>query len=135
MPKGASVFDIMGMELLVNDPEDAWAPRLIRVYTKTDYGTALEFARVTDVSLKQERKTCVFYKGAIETAVSPLALDLGQTYGLPLAVKNEIETKYLTEIKGVIYSMYFGEHTFYERQQLFYSQLSTLYGEAINEEN
>ena len=76
LPEGASAFDIIGMELLVHDSLDAWAPRMIRAYLRTDYGTALELARLSDVQLIADRKTSVFYRGLIETEISPLALDL-----------------------------------------------------------
>ncbi len=126
LPEGASAFDITSMELLVNDPSDAWAPRMIRAYLRTDYGTALELARLSDVQLSQSRKTGVFYRGLIETAISPLALDLTADYALPRAMKETIEKQYYTEIEGVIYSMYFGERNFYDRQKLYYSQVHAL---------
>ncbi len=128
LPEGASAFDITEMELLVNDREDAWAPRMIRAYLRTDYGTALELARLSNVQLSQERKTGVFYQGLIETNASPLALDLSSDYALPRAMKETIEKQYFTEIEGVIYSMYFGERNFYDRQKLYYSQVHALYG-------
>lgn len=126
LPEGASAFDIVGMELLVHDSMDAWAPRMIRAYLRTDYGTALELARLSDVQLIADRKTGVFYRGLIETEISPLALDLTADYALPRAMKETIEKQYFTEIEGVIYSMYFGERNFFDRQKLYYSQV--LYG-------
>ena len=129
MPEGMSVFDIRSMELLVNDTADAWAPRMIRAYLRTDYGYILELALETDVTLLEKRGTGVFYKGLIETAVSAAELDLTAVYQLPTALKEPIETKYITEISGVTYSMYFNEFNFYERQKLFYSQMLELYGE------
>ncbi len=134
MPEGMSVFDIHTMELLVHDTEDTWAPRMLRAYLRTDFGTALELARLTDTMLSEERRTCVFYEGLLETAISPVTLDLNATYQLPLALKEQIEKKYYTEITGVTYSMYFNEFDFYERQKLFYSQVLALYGEAEDEE-
>ena len=128
LPEGASAFDIMEMELLVHDNTDAWAPRMIRAYLRTDYGTALELARLSNVQLAQSRKTGVFYKGLIETGISPLALDLSSDHALPRAMKETIEKQYYTEIEGVIYSMYFGERDFYDRQKLYYSQVHALYG-------
>ncbi|MBQ8893768.1 MAG: hypothetical protein IJ043_05090 [Clostridia bacterium] len=133
MPEGMSAFDILSMELLVNDPDDIWAPRMIRAYLRTDYGTALELARVTDVTLAAQRKTSVFYRGLIQTDISPLVLDLTASYQLPLALKEQIEQKFYTEITGVTYSMYFNEFNFYERQKLFYSQVMALYGGADEE--
>lgn len=132
MPKGMSAFDIRSMELLVHDAKDAWAPRMIRAYLHTDYGYHLELARETDVTLLEKRGTGVFYKGLIETAVSPQGLDLSADYQLPVALKSAIETKYITEISGVTYSMYFNDFNFYERQRLFYSQMLELYGEKEN---
>lgn len=134
MPKGASVFDITEMALLVEDASDAWAPRMIRAYLRTDYGTTLELARLSDVQLQKERKTSIFHRDWIHTKVSPLKLDLERSYSLPLAIKETIEKQYYTEIEGVIYSMYFGEHNFYERQKLYYSQIHALYGGLIDEE-
>ena len=133
MPEGMSVFDIVSMELLVHDPEDAWAPRMLRAYLRTDYGTTLELSRMTDTMLAAQRRTCVFYAGLIETEISPVALDLTAPYQLPVALKQEIESKYYTDITGVTYSMYFNEFNFYERQKLFYSQVMALYGEPENE--
>ncbi len=133
MPEGMSVFDILSMELLVHDPADAWAPRMLRAYLRTDYGTVLELARLTDTALTAQRRTCVFYRGLIETELSPVALDLTAAYQLPVVLKEEIEAKFYTEITGVTYSMYFNEFNFYERQKLFYSQVMVLYGEAENE--
>ncbi len=129
MPDGLSVFDIVSMELLVHNPDDAWAPRMLRAYLRTDYGTTLELARLTDTKLAEQRRTGVFYRGLIETALSPVALDLEATYQLPAVLKEQIEKKYYTEITGVTYSMYFNEFNFYERQKLFYSQMMALYGE------
>ncbi len=123
MPEGASVFDITAMELLVNDTEDAWAPRLIRAYLRTDYGTTLELARLSDTMLAAERKTNIFHRDWINTSISPLKLDLERSYALPVAIKESIEKQYYTEIEGVIYSMYFGDHNFIERQKLYYSQI------------
>lgn len=134
MPKGASVFDITEMALLVHDPSDAWAPRMIRAYLQTDYGTTLEVARLSDTMLTAARKTSIFYRGLIQTDISPLQLDMNATYSLPLAIKENIEKQYYTEIEGVIYSMYFGEHNFYERQKLYYSQIHALYGGIADEE-
>lgn len=131
MPEGASVFDITAMELLVHDAEDAWAPRLIRAYLRTDYGTTLEIARLSDTMLTAERKTNIFHRDWIDTSVSPLKLDLERSYALPLAIKENIEKQYYTEIEGVIYSMYFGDHNFMERQKLYYSQI---YKEVADEE-
>ncbi|MBQ7935758.1 MAG: hypothetical protein IJ333_05360 [Clostridia bacterium] len=128
MPDGMSVFDIRSMELLVHDARDAWAPRMIRAYLKTDYGFVLELARETDVTLAEKRGTSVFYEGLIETEISALDLDLTASNQLPVAVKESIEKKYITEISGVTYSMYFNEFNFYERQKLFYSQMLELYG-------
>lgn len=133
MPEGMSVFDILSMELLVDDPEDAWAPRMVKAYVRTDYGIALELARLTDTTLTNTRRTCIFKKGLIETELSPVSLDLSATFRLPLALKKQIEQKYYTEISGVTYSMYFNEFSFYERQKLFYSQMMALYGEDENE--
>ena len=101
---------------------------MIRAYLRTDYGTALELARLSNVQLAQSRKTGVFYKGLIETGISPLALDLSSDHALPRAMKETIEKQYYTEIEGVIYSMYFGERDFYDRQKLYYSQVHALYG-------
>lgn len=126
MPKGASVFDITEMELLVHNEEDAWAPRMIRAYLRTDYGTTLEVARLSDAMLTAERKTSIFYRDWINTSISPLKLDLERAYSLPLAIKENIEKQYYTEIEGVIYSMYFGDHNFNQRRKLYYSQI---YGE------
>ena len=106
---------------------------MLRAYVRTDYGTALELARLTDTMLTAERRTCVFFEGLIETSISPVALDLTATYQLPLALKEQIEKKYYTEIAGVTYSMYFNEFDFYERQKLFYSQVLALYGEEKDE--
>ena len=131
MPEGASVFDITEMELLVHDNQDAWAPRLIRAYLRTDYGTTLEIARLSDTLLTAERKTPIFHRDWIDTSISPLKLDLKRTYALPLAIKETIEKQYYTEIEGVIYSMYFGKHNFVERQKLYYSQI--LKGGLIDE--
>ena len=133
MPEGMSVFDISSMELLVHDQEDAWAPRMLRAYVRTDFGTILELARLTDTKLADQRRTCVFYKGLLDTSISPITLDLTATYQLPLALKEQIEKKYYTEIQGVTYSMYFNEFDFYERQKLFYSQVLALYGEETDE--
>ena len=133
MPEEMSAFDILSMELLVHDAEDLWAPRMIRAYLRTDYGTALELARITDVSLEAERRIGVFHRGLIDTSISPIELDLNAEYQLPLALKEQIESKFLTEIKGVTYSMYFSEFNFYQRQKLFYSQVLALYG-GTNEE-
>ena len=135
MPEGASVFDITEMALLVNDGSDAWAPRMIRAYLRTDYGTTLEVARLSDTMLTAERKTNIFHEDWINTTVSPLKLDLKRSYSLPLAIKESIEKQYYTEIEGVIYSMYFGDHNFTERQKLYYSQIHALYGGAADEEN
>lgn len=132
MPDGLSVFDIDTLELLVHNPTDAWAPRMIRAYLRTDYGTMLELARVTDTTLTATRGTCVFYQGLIETALSPLSLDLTATYSLPQTLRQEIEQKYGMEITGVAYSMYFNNFNFYERQRLFYSQIRAMYGGADN---
>ena len=126
MPEGLSVFDIMSMELLVHDAGDTWAPRMIRAYLNTDYGTVLELARLTDVTLAKQRRTCVFRRGLIETAISPVALDLNTVYQLPPVLKEQIEEKYFTHITDVTYSMYFNEFSFYERQKLFYSQVLAL---------
>lgn len=131
MPQGASVFDITAMELLVNDNSDAWAPRMIRAYLRTDYGTTLEIARLSDTMLTAERKTSVFHRDWIDTSISPLRLDLQREYSLPRAIKERIEKQYYTEIEGVIYSMYFGDHNFIERQKLYYSQM---YKEVADEE-
>ncbi|MBQ7971659.1 MAG: hypothetical protein IJ294_04865, partial [Clostridia bacterium] len=111
--------------------EDAWAPRLIRAYLRTDYGTTLEIARLSDTMLTAERKTNIFHRDWIDTSVSPLKLDLERSYALPLAIKENIEKQYYTEIEGVIYSMYFGDHNFMERQKLYYSQI---YKEVADEE-
>lgn len=135
MPEGASVFDITAMELLVHNSADAWAPRMIRAYLRTDYGTTLEIARLSDAMLTAERKTTIFYKDWIDTSISPLKLDLEREYSLPLAIKETIEKQYYTEIEGVIYSMYFGDHNFAERQKLYYSQINALYGENTDEKN
>ena len=134
MPKGATAFDIASMELLVEDATDAWAPRMVRAYLKTDYNTVLELARLSDRQLAAERKTCIFYRGLIDTSISPLALDLTQSYGLPKNLKETMESKYFTEISGVMYSMYFGEHSYYERQKLYYSQLHALFGGVATDE-
>lgn len=134
MPEGLTVFDVESMELLVNDPEDMWAPRMIKAYLRTDYGPVLELARLNDITLAEERVTCVFHRGLIETAISPVVLDLTTVYRLPTALKKGIEEKYYTEITGVIYSMYFNEFDFYQRQKLFYSQVMALYGEQTDEE-
>lgn len=133
MPDGMSVFDILSMELLVEDPDDLWAPRMVRAYLRTDYGTNLELARLTDTVLSAERLTGVFYRGLIETEISPVKLDLTAAYQLPAALKTQIEQKYYTQITGVTYSMYFNEFNFYERQKLFYSQVMALYGGADEE--
>lgn len=135
MPEGMSVFDIYSMELLVHNPTDAWAPRLMRAYLRTDYGTILELARITDTTLRATRGTCVFYRGLIDTSVSPLAFDLTAVYALPQVLKTQIEQKYGMQIAGVAYSMYFNEFNFYERQKLFYSQVKALYGETAHEES
>lgn len=129
MPEGMSVFDIRSLELLVHDADDAWAPRLIRAYLRTDYGFMLELARETDVTLQQKRGTAVFYKGLIETQISTLPLDLTADYQLPAGLKTTIEKQFITQVSGVTYSMYFNEFNFYERQKLFYSQMLALYGE------
>jgi hypothetical protein len=134
MPKGATAFDIASMELLVENSSDAWAPRMVRAYLKTDYNTTLELARLSDQQLTAQRKTCVFYRGLIDTSISPLVLDLNQSYGLPKNLKETMETKYFTEISGVMYSMYFGEHSYYERQKLYYSQLHALFGGVATDE-
>lgn len=128
MPDGMSAFDILSMELLVHDAEDLWAPRMVRAYLRTDFGTALELARINDQTLTTARRTCVFHRDLIETAISPVKLDLTATNQLPLALKEQIEKKFYTEIKGVVYSMYFNDFNFYERQKLFYSQVLSLYG-------
>ncbi len=133
MPEEMSVFDILSMELLVHDAKDSWAPRMIRAYVRTDYGIALELARLTDTALTAERRTCIFWEDLIETSISPVQLDLKGTYQLPLALKEQIEQKYYTEISGVTYSMYFNEFNFYERQKLFYSQVMALYGGTEDE--
>lgn len=131
MPSGMSVFDIRSLELLVHNNRDAWAPRMLRAYLRTDYGLILELARETDVTLEEKRGTAVFYEGWLDTSVSTLDLDLTVPYKLPTALKEGIEKKYITEIKGVTYSMYFSEFDFYERQQLFYSQMLALYGNEV----
>ncbi len=128
MPEGMSVFDICSMELLVHNKADAWAPRLIRAYLRTDYGFLLELARETDVTLQQKRGTAVFYQGLIETEISSVPLDLTAEYQLPAALKKTIEETYITQVGGVTYSMYFNEFNFYERQKLFYSQMLAIYG-------
>lgn len=133
MPEGMSVFDIASMELLVNDPDDAWAPRMIRAYLRTDYGTTLELARITDTTLTAQRRTGIFYRGLIETELSPVALDLTASYQLPTILKEEIEKTYQMSVTGVTYSMYFNEFNFYERQKLFYSQVMALYGGSDEE--
>ncbi len=132
MPEGMSVFDIASIELLVNDPTDAWAPRMMRAYLRTDYGTYLELARVTDTTLTESRGTCIFYQGRIETSVSPVVLNLNATFSLPVELKDALEKKYGTKITGVSYSMYFGSFDFYERQKLFYSQMKALFGGTEN---
>ncbi|MBQ6823551.1 MAG: hypothetical protein IJP27_02765 [Clostridia bacterium] len=126
MPEGMTAFDILSMELLVHDNEDVWAPRMIRAYLRTDFGMALELARVTDTSLLAERRTAVFYQGLIDTSISPLRLALTESHQLPLALREQVQEKFYTEIKGVTYSMYFNEFNFYERQKLFYSQIMAL---------
>lgn len=129
MPEGLSAFDICGLELLVEDPDDSWAPRMIRAYLRTDYGMLLEIARETDVRIAEERKSGIFLRGRIETQISPLRLSLDQSFSLPKALKTKIEKQYFTEIEGVIYSMYFGDHNFSERRALYYSQVLALYGD------
>ncbi len=132
MPEGLSVFDIRSMELMVLDPNDAWAPRMLRAYLRTDYGVNLELARITDTTLTAGRGTCVFYKDLINTRVSPLAFDLTATYQLPKNLAKQIEETYGTAVTGVAYSMYFNEFDFYGRQKLFYSQVKALYGGEEN---
>ena len=90
---------------------------------------------MSDAMLTAERKTTIFYKDWIDTSISPLKLDLEREYSLPLAIKETIEKQYYTEIEGVIYSMYFGDHNFAERQKLYYSQINALYGENTDEKN
>ncbi len=134
LPAGLTAFDIASMELMVEDSADAWAPRMIRAYLRTDYGTYLELARQTDRGLIAARGTNIFAKGLIETELSPLALDMKQTFSLPAALKEQIEKKFATKIEGVTYSMYFSDFDFYQRQKLFYSQIKALYGGASDEE-
>ncbi len=133
MPEGMSAFDIRSMELLVEDSADAWAPRLIRAYLRTDYGFMLELARETDVTLGEKRGTAVFYQGLIDTAISGVDLDLTATYRLPDALKATIDSQFIADVSGVTYSMYFNEFNFYERQKLFYSQMLALYGGQSHE--
>ncbi len=128
MPEGLSVFDIRSMELLVKDSGDAWAPRMLRAYLRTDYGVNLELARITDTTLTAGRGTCVFYDGLIQTELSPLAFDLTATYQLPQKLAKKMEETYGTAVTGVAYSMYFNEFDFYGRQKLFYSQIKALFG-------
>ncbi len=130
MPSGFCVFDIVSMELLVQETNDAWAPRMMRAYLKTDYATTIELARTTDVAIAQERGTNVFYKGLIETKISPIRLDLTASYQTPSIYKEKIEGLYLNDMTGVEYGMYFNDFDYYERQILFYSQLS---GGNVNE--
>lgn len=123
MPTDFCVFDIVSMELLVHDPNDAWAFRMARAYLKTDYKTTIELARLTDTAMIAERGTNIVYKGLVETELSPIKLDLNATYRTPTVYKKKIEGTFFNDITGVEYSMYFSNFDYYERQLLFYSQL------------
>lgn len=135
MPEGLSIFDIRSAELLVEDEQDAWAPRMLRLYTKTDYGTLLELARFTDTTLRATRGTEVFAKGLIDTHIDPLSFDLTAEYVQPKALKEEIESKFGMKLDDVAYSMYFSKFDFYDRQKLFYHQLEMIYGENSDEKS
>lgn len=135
MPEGLCIFDIAQAELLVEDPNDYWAPRMMRLYMKTDYGTILELARFTDITLKEARGVGVFGKGLIETAIDPLAFDLTAQYAQPEGLKEEIEGRFGMRLSDVAYSMYFSKFDFLQRQKLFYNQLNVLYGVSVDEEN
>jgi len=124
IPEGFCAFDVVSMELFVDNPEDAWAMRMLRAYLKTDYGTTLELARLTDTQLIEERNTNLFCRGMIETSISAVPLDLNTTYKTPSIYKEKIESSAFVDMTGVEYSMYFNEFDYYERQILFYSQLS-----------
>ncbi|MBQ7090029.1 MAG: hypothetical protein IJN82_02830, partial [Clostridia bacterium] len=123
MPEGFCAFDVVSMELFVDQPEDIWGLRMLRAYLKTDYGTTLELARLTDTALVAERGTNLFYRGLIETEISAVELDLNTPYKTPSIYKEKIEGSAFVDITGVEYSMYFNEFDYYERQALFYSQL------------
>ncbi len=124
MPEGYCAFDVVSMELFVDDPDDAWAMRMLRAYLKTDYGTTLELARLTDTQLTAERGTNLFYRDMIETEISAVVLDLNTAYKTPSIFKEKIESSAFVDMTGVEYSMYFNEFDYYERQILFYRQLS-----------
>lgn len=134
MPEGLCVFDVYQAELLVKDPTDAWAPRMMRLYMRTDYGTMLELSRFTDTTLQAVRGFSVFGEGMIETGIDPLTFDLTAEYAQPEGLKAEIEGKFGMRLSDVAYSMYFSKFDFYERQKLFYSQLDALYGVSADEE-
>lgn len=134
LPDGLCVFDIHKIELLVEDPTDYWAPRMMRLYMRTDYGTVLELSRFTDTTLKAVRGTNIFGQGLIETAIDPLSFDLTAEYVQPQSLKEEIEGRFGLRLSNEAYSMYFSKFDFYERQKLFYNQMNALYGENADEE-
>ncbi len=134
MPEGLCIFDIYQAELLVENPRDYWAPRMMRLYMKTDYGTILELSRFTDTTLTAARGSGVFGKGLIETDLNPLIFDLTAQYAQPEGLKEEIEGRFGMRLSDVAYSMYFSRFDFYQRQKLFYNQLNNLYGATMNEE-
>ena len=134
MPEGLCLFDVYQAELLVENPRDYWAPRMMRLYMKTDYGTLLELARFTDTTLTAARGSGVFGKGLIETDLNPLIFDLTAQYAQPEGLKEEIEGRFGMQLSDVAYSMYFSKFDFYQRQKLFYNQLNNLYGATMDEE-
>ena len=88
LPDGMCVFDISDMSLRVENPYDAWAPHLVRVYVKPDYCDRLEIARITDTLLRGTYSTSVFYKNLIDGAVP---FDLSAKFALSGSVRRALE--------------------------------------------
>ncbi len=128
MPEGLSVFDISEVSLRVDNPNDAWAPRFIRLYTKLDYAEVLEFSRITDVKLIADYQNCIFYKNLIDT---PVSFDLSLGSSVPSTVRDAIKEEHGFSLTGNSAEMYFDILSYYQRQYKFYEQMLNIYSGVV----
>ncbi|MBQ8605540.1 MAG: hypothetical protein IJ408_02285 [Clostridia bacterium] len=124
MPEGKTVFDINTVSLRVDNPYDAWAPRYVRLYIKPDYTDRLELARFNDSILVNGYSTPVFYKGLIEGSVE---LDLTASFRISDTIRKEIEKQHRLTFSGKLAEMYFDLLSFYDRQEIFFDKMVSLY--------
>lgn len=130
LPEGLTVFDISRAVLKADNPNDAWAPRFIRVYVETDYKEMLEIARVTDTILTSTYSTPVFYKNLIDSGIE---LDLSSAFRISAAQKKALAEKNGYSFEKRVGNMYYKLQSFYSRQNSFFDIAVDIYTKSIKD--